>query len=316
MLKPELTAIAQMILEQNYNSDEPAATLLPLKGGEWSAAYRFSFDGLSYVIRLSHTPDNFFRDKVSAQWSSPSLPIPRIIKTDRYQDQYYAISPYYPGVAFEHLSAADLERTIPDFLSMMTALQQTKLEGVSGFGTLTPAGRGAYNSWSEALLDVCNDHPDNLNHGWKEALAKFQKALRKVDQFYEQLTKLVQYCPEQNYLIHSDLLYQNLLVENHEISAVLDWGCAMIGDPAYDLALFSFFEPWFPAFTQVGLIEKMQQAFLALSPGNGYNFKERILAYQTHLSLGNIAYCVFSGREKDLYDHINRLEEVLWKAQP
>jgi len=32
MLKPELTVIVQSILEQNYQSNEPAKTLTPLNG--------------------------------------------------------------------------------------------------------------------------------------------------------------------------------------------------------------------------------------------------------------------------------------------
>jgi len=34
MLKPELTAIAKLILEDNYQSDEPIKTLTPIKGSE------------------------------------------------------------------------------------------------------------------------------------------------------------------------------------------------------------------------------------------------------------------------------------------
>jgi len=315
MIKSELTIIAQKILEQEYQSDKPVRTLTPLKGGEWSAAYKFSLDSHTFVIRLSHTPENFYRDKISAGWSSSSLPIPQILKIDRYQDQYYAISPFFNGVAFEILSASDLEQTIPDFLSMMTALQSVNLNSVEGFGTLTPEGKGAFRSWAEALLDVNNDRPDSLIHGWKEILAKTPEAGRKYDRFYKQLTDLVQYCPEQKNLIHSDLLYQNLLVHNHKINAVLDWGCAMVGDPLYDIAIFAFFEPWYPAFTGVNLIQKMRQSYLEQSPGNQRNFSQRMAACQIHLTLGNIAYCALSKGKHDFYEHINRLEEVLRIAE-
>jgi hygromycin-B 4-O-kinase len=314
MLKPELTAIAQLILEQNYKSDEPAKTLVPLKGGEWSAAYMFSLDGFSFVIRLSHTPENFYRDKVAARWSSPELPIPQIIRVGRYQDHHYAISPFIHGEPFEKLSAADLEQTIPGFLSMTTALQSIDLESTEGFGTITQEGQGAFRSWPEALLDVNNDRPENLTHGWKKLLAKNPAAQRKVDRFYEQLTELVHFCPEQKHPIHSDLLYQNLLVHNHRISAVLDWGCAMIGDPVYDIALIAFFEPWYLAFSQVDLISKMRQSYLTQSTANSRNFEQRIAAYQIHLTLGNIAYCVFSEGKHDYNEHINRLEEILGES--
>jgi len=52
-LKPELTTIAEAILERNYKSNEPVKPLVPLKGGEWSAAYKFSAGGRSYVIRFT-----------------------------------------------------------------------------------------------------------------------------------------------------------------------------------------------------------------------------------------------------------------------
>jgi len=313
MFKPELTAIAKLILEKNYRSDEPVKTLAPLKGGEWSAAYEFSLEDCRFVIRLSHTPDNFYRDNISAQWSSADLPIPQIIKIDCYQDQHYAISPFHCGKPFEDLSATELEQTIPHFLAIMTALQSINLSYCKGFGTLTPTGEGAFHSWAEALLDVNSDRPDNLNHGWKKALAKKQDARQKFYQFYEQLEKLVPFCPEKRHLIHADLLYQNLLVDNHKVSAVIDWGCAMIGDPVYDIAMFDFFEPWFPVFTQVNLIHKMKHSFLERSPDNQLNFHQRVVACQIHLTLGNIAYCVLSNGKFDFYEHIDRLEEVLEK---
>ena len=313
MLNPELTNIAESTIKQNYKSDEVVKTLTPLKGGEWSAAYKFSEKGSDFVIRLSHTTENFYRDSIAARWSSQRLPIPQIIRMGRCQDHYYAISPFFRGEPFEMLSAADLEKTIPDFLSMMATLQSVSLDSTEGFGTITPQGQGAFRSWSDALLDVSDDRPDSLTHGWKKKLAMIPAAQKKYDRFYNQLVKLVSFCPEQKHPIHSDLLYQNLLVDNHRISAVLDWGCAMIGDPVYDIGIFSFFEPWYPSFTQVNLIKRMQDQYLAQSPDNSRNFKQRMVAYQIHLTLGNIAYCIFSDGKHDYNEHINRLEEVLKK---
>jgi len=311
MLKPELTTIAESILRQYYRSDEPALTLVSLKGGEWSAAYKFCVDNCHFVIRLSHTPANFDRDKFAARMSSPELPVPQIIKIDRYQDQYYAISPFFDGVPFENLPISELEQTIPCFLRMMTALRSVNLRSAEGYGTITPEGQGAFQSWREALLDVNNDRPENLTHGWKKILANNPAAERKYNRFYERLKELVPFCPEHKHLIHSDLLYQNLLVHDHRICAVLDWGCAMTGDPVYDIAIFSFFEPWYPAFTETKLIKKMCESYMAQSPDNALNFEQRMTAYQIHLTLGNIAFCALSEGKFDYSEHIDRLEEVL-----
>ena len=311
MLKPELTAIAELIQKQNYQSDEPVKTLVPLKGGEWSAAYKYSAGGNDFVIRLSHTAENFHRDKIAARWSSPKLPVPQIMKISRYQNHHYAIAPFYNGEPFEMLSADDLEQTIPDFLSMLSVLQSVSLDSMEGYGTITPEGKGAFRSWCSALLDVINDRPDSLTHGWKKKLAEYPEAHRKYSGFYERLTELVHFCPEPKHPIHSDLLYQNLLVYNHRINAVLDWGCAMIGDPLYDIAIFAFFEPWYPAFTQTNLVQRMKESFLIQSSDNALYLDQRIAAYQIHLTLGNIAYCVYSDGKHDFNEHIDRLEKVL-----
>ena len=315
MLKPELTTIAEYILRQDYRSDEPVKTLVPLKGGEWSAAYQFRADNRHYVIRLSHTPENYYRDKFAARMSSPELPVPQIIKIEKYQDQYFAVSPFFDGEPFEMLSISELEQTIPCFLRMMNALQSINLDSTEGYGTITTEGQGAYRGWHDALLDVNNDRPENLTHGWKKILANNPVAERKYNRFYERLTELVPFCPEQKHLIHSDLLYQNLLVHDRRISAVLDWGCAMIGDPVYDIAIFSFFEPWYPAFTETKLVNKMCESYMAQSPDNTLNFKQRMTAYQIHLTLGNIAFCALSEGKFDYNEHIDRLEEVLYNDE-
>ena len=307
MLKPELTTIAESILRQDCRSDETVKTLVPLKGGEWSAAYKFRADSRLFVLRLSHTPENFYRDKFAAQMSSPELPVPQIIKIGKYQDQYYAVSPFFDGEPFETLSAIELEQTIPCFLGMMTALQSISMDSTDGYGTITAKGQGAFRSWREALLDISNDRPENLTHGWKKILTKDPEAERKYNRFYERLTELVPFCPEQKHPVHSDLLYQNLLVHNHRISAVLDWGCAMIGDPVYDLAVFSFFDPWYPAFTETNLVKKMCESYIVLSPDNAFNFEQRMIAYQIHLTLGNIAFCALSEGKFDYNEHIDRL---------
>ena len=82
MIKPELTATVQSILKQIYKSDESIKTLVLLQGGEWSAAYKFNFENNDFVIRISHTSENFYRDKIASQWSSFNLPIPQITKIE------------------------------------------------------------------------------------------------------------------------------------------------------------------------------------------------------------------------------------------
>jgi len=56
----------------------------------------------------------------------------------------------------------------------------------------------------------------------------------------------------------------------------------------------------------------MQQSFLEQSPENHHNFEKRMVAYQIHLTLSNIAYCVSTEGKHDFTEHIRRIEEVIY----
>jgi aminoglycoside phosphotransferase (APT) family kinase protein len=53
--------------------------------------------------------------------------------------------------------------------------------------------------------------------------------------------------PPPRQLIHSDLLYRNVLIQGNVLTAVLDWGNAMYRDGLYDLAWLLYWWRWFPA---------------------------------------------------------------------
>jgi hypothetical protein len=121
--------------------------------------------------------------------------------------------------------------------------------------------------------------------------------------------------PEWRHLVHSDLLYSDLLygnalVADGRVSAVFDWGCAMLGDFLYDLAWLSFFAPWFRGLDAVDVrgsaLAHFEDIGLAV-PG----FDARMRCYEAHVGLASQAYQALIGDWDELARTARRTGTVL-----
>ena len=118
-------------------------------------------------------------------------------------------------------------------------------------------------------------------------------AAKAFDDLHQHLASQVQVCPEERYLIHADLLHYNLLIRDHQVSAVIDWGCAKYGDFLYDLAWFTFWSPWHKSMRSVDFEELAVQHYADIGlvvP----NLTERLQCCELHIALDGIAYCAFN----------------------
>jgi 3-oxoacyl-[acyl-carrier protein] reductase len=95
--------------------------------------------------------------------------------------------------------------------------------------------------------------------------------------------------PATRALIHADLLYHNVLVRGTQVTAVLDWGCAMYGDPLCDVARLLYWWPWYPAWSAI--------ATRSLFPADA---EARLRARQLRSGLAHIAWSAFAQRPDDL----------------
>jgi hygromycin-B 4-O-kinase len=105
--------------------------------------------------------------------------------------------------------------------------------------------------------------------------------------------QLVECCPEERRLIHADLLNRNVLTSSGSITAVLDWGSSIYGDSLYDVAWFTFYEPWFPQFQDFHVSERLLEDFQADQHTNTANLEARLMCYQLDIGIGSIAYNAF-----------------------
>jgi aminoglycoside phosphotransferase (APT) family kinase protein len=84
---------------------------------------------------------------------------------------------------------------------------------------------------------------DNLGANFpKEAFISFLE--RDVfDLIYGHMTRLLDNCPEERYLVHGGYGFSNVIAHEGKITAIVDWMHAMYGDFVYDIAWLNFWSP-------------------------------------------------------------------------
>jgi hygromycin-B 4-O-kinase len=284
--------------------------LSPIDQGAWSSTYAFRLGEGEYIVRFSPLDEDFRRDQFACRFSSPQIPVPKIVEIGEAFGGYYAISEQAPGVAIDLLAAEEVQEVVPAVLRLLDALRQADVSSTHGFGGWEVDGNGTFESWKDSLLAINTDHPDGRISGWREKLAASSYGTKRFDRFYAQFAVTLEDCPEARHLVHADLLHFNLLVDQGKITAVLDWGCAKYGDFLYDLAWFTFWAPWFPAMQGIDWRE-LSRRYYAERGIAIPDFDRRLAAYELHIGLDSLAYCAFIERWGMVEVVLQQMGEIL-----
>lgn len=265
--------------------------------GEWSKAYVFRRDGADYVIRFGAYPEDFAKDRLATRYGSSELPIPAVTEIGEAFDGFYAISERAFGEFLDELDATQMRQLLPALFAGLDVARQADVSSTTGYGMWGADGIARYPSWRVALLDVAADRPTDRTHGWRKRLLASPTGAGPFEEALGHLHRLVDACPEERHLIHSDLLNRNVLVAGGRITAVIDWGCGMYGDFLYDLAWLLFWAPWYPAWRDIDFAGEAMRHYAAIGLDLP-QFEERLRCYQIHIGLAGQAYNAYKGDER------------------
>ncbi len=288
----------------------PPGTVETIQPGAWSTVFGYTHQGRQRIVRFSHYLDDLQHDQRAAGWSTPAMPVPRVLELGRAFDRHYAISDRVPGGFIDHLDGAGFRAILPALFAMLDDMRVIDLLNTTGFGGWDESGNGSSATWVDYLLQVGVDDPSGRGHGWRAALATSSIGDSGFEIGLEHLHRLVEHVPNERHLIHSDLLNRNLLVEDNRVTGVIDWGCSLYGDFLYDIAWFAYYWPWFPAWREVDFLAEVQ-AHYQRTGLDVPDFIERVRCYQVHIGLGSQAYNASIGRWDNVRADIDRTMAVI-----
>ena len=117
--------------------------------------------------------------------------------------------------------------------------------------------------------------------------------------------------PNVTSVLHGDLTAGNVLIEGTRVSAVIDWGNSLVGDPLYDVAWLVFWSPWHSGLDADFILSETRRNDFKGSPVEIDHFEERLLACYLYIGLDSMAYNAFQKAEAHLNGTIERLAALV-----
>jgi aminoglycoside phosphotransferase (APT) family kinase protein len=285
-----------------------------LHGGFWSAAYAYRLDDRELVVRFGASRDGYDMDQAAMAFDGPGLPVPEVIHVGEALGGAFAISVRHHGRFLEDVEPSEAAAVGPAVERLLAALRSHVVPPSAPpdwFGSVDPSP-ATWRSWLEGGL---TDQPTWPNHGWRARLAEHADADRLYRACEARLAELRDACPERRDLVHSDLLHQNVLLNDagDAVTAVFSWKCSMYGDFLWDVAWCSLWSPWHPGIAALDLFGRTLTA-PDLRPADLEDADVRHAAYMLQIGAHHLGWNAWTGDEATLREVMARTEEVLEMA--
>jgi thiamine kinase-like enzyme len=176
-----------------------------------------------------------------------------------------------------------------------------------------------YECHNPQLPTILNEHyaqyfPSEIPFVFKMAAEHFRSGWRQNEAHKRELFELIQSDPdyvermeeichqwESKTIIHSDIKFQNLLIDSHGKIKIIDWETCDIGDPLWDVAavFHMYFLAWINEALQLNNTDQTKNNVLTMS--EPYMQRESLRFWETYRNLAN-----WTSEESDL-----KLEKTL-----
>jgi hygromycin-B 4-O-kinase len=299
-LRP-VVAHSRVLALLNEHFPAGVTDLVTLEGGSVARTLAFRAGERDYVIRFNldrMLNSNFPKEAYLWQrLASTPIPMPPVVQVGRLEDLHYAISLRMPGINLSNFRPHELEQLFPQIIETIYAVHQIDVGDSQGYGVFDDHGRGMSSSWHGFLKQIVEEELEEDYFGkWHSLFDETFLERAAFEEVYQQMVRLLDFCPEDRFLVHGSLSLANMLALPDKLTAVLDWLDARYGDFVYDIANLDY---WTPVLRVRERFQQFYQQREILVPA----YDERILCYQCYLTLAAMRFYAKSGQQQS-YEYV------------
>lgn len=261
----------------------PDSELEVVQAGKVSETFFWRHNGELQVLRVTDEDESYRKDQYANElFANTAVPVPPIHKLGQLDDgRYYALSEYVPGVSSDKLPQHEIDTALPVIWSVYAEIFKTPIGSTTGYGYLDASSHnGESETWRSHILNYTENRSVEV---WEQyaTTTGLDPALIKL--FIDQIHANIDAVPEIRQLFHGDLGFDNLLMQDDKVTAVIDWAQMGYGDWYYDFATMEF---WWPG--RYGDAHK----FAAQYGFNADNLEQRKAAYWARRFFGTLNFAV------------------------
>lgn len=274
----------------------PVTDLVPVEGGSIARTFAFHTGSQDYIIRFNldkMLTSNFPKEAYLWQkLASTQIPMPPVLWVGRLDDLHFEISRRMPGKTLLQHRPEELKQLFPQIMETLNNIHHVDVSDTQGYGVFDDQGKGMDSGWHKFLKKVAQEEVEQDYFGkWHHMFEDTFLERDRFEHIYQHMLHLLNFCPEERYLVHGSISLNNMLASNGKLTAVLDWIDARYGDFVYDIAILDYWSP--------GL--RVRERFLEYYQKRQFTvprYEERILCYQCYTTLGAMRFFAKSDQEE------------------
>lgn len=221
----EQIPISQQITENEilpHIPEKKIISITPIKKGEGRRVYLIATENSKYIAKKSKGEEIELTNEIMVypKISSLNIPFPKMI----YSSKTLIIENYISG---HYLLDSDSPKVFKEIGAAVKKIHSLKTKN---FGMMDSNLVGIYKDEKDSLNDIINLGDDIFKASGLENI-DIQGTIENNINIFDSKTSV---------LLHGDLYDDNLLIENDELKAIIDFADAIAGPPERDLGLFYF----------------------------------------------------------------------------
>jgi hygromycin-B 4-O-kinase len=225
-----------------------AGKVEPLEQGQIASTFVCTIGGDQLIVQFnkpnmatSYRKELFF----GRRFAEAGIPVRQVVGSGTHDGLVYTVAKKVAGRSLSDLEPAVYRNALPSVFQTLLALESLDVSDTTGYGWFDERGNAPYDSWLGHLCQVREEEPGAFYGNWHEMFERTFLDRKTFETYYEKMATICESLNVPRLLVHGGFGYDNVLVEDDKVSAVLDWQDARFGDPLMDIAYMDFWPSGF-----------------------------------------------------------------------
>lgn len=278
-----------------------------VSSGQISSTFECLVKGEPYIVQFSEpelATGLAIERRFGQKLSQAGIPLREVICDGEHDGLAWTVTRRAAGKRMTALTREAYEGALPSVFDTLIALSAVDIADTVGYGWLDEDGQGGWESWEAHLSFVGEEEPEEMFYGkWHGLFDTTFLERDRFDGYFREMARLSEELRAPRRLVHGGFGYDNVLVHEGQVSAVLDWQDARFGDPLFDVAYLDF---WPSGFDLVDLFESHCGRKGLVHD----DYRHRIRCYKYYIALDAMRF--FAKTEnRGAYDQVIQIAEGL-----